>query len=83
MAFMLQAVRTRMNTGLQTPGEPSPLQKQYLARSNLDSNSRDNEDETMGLAPAVSIEMIISVAIKDKRKTAADTQEARSRKLWL
>jgi len=34
---MLQAVRTRMVTGLLTPGVASPLQKQYLTRSNKDS----------------------------------------------
>jgi len=33
---MLQAVRTRMNTGLGTPGVASPLQKQYLTKSNKD-----------------------------------------------
>ena len=37
MAEMLSAVRTRMVTGLRTPGVASPLQKQYLARSNKDS----------------------------------------------
>jgi len=34
---MLQAVRTRMNTGLRRPGVASRLQKRYLTRSNKDS----------------------------------------------
>ena len=37
VAAMLYAVRTRMITGLLTPGVASPLQKLYLTRSNKES----------------------------------------------